>query len=376
MKSLLILTLINLVILNPIIIKSRCDQDPNTICESNGRKKFVATSLNLQKLMSILKNNNVPNAYVYGWNDHRGLYVVHQNGNVAPYDKYTNVSDYAFCEGICPCPEDNIVSSHSKQMDSESWYDHVSRCKPHLPWFSDTDNYHKEFNVNSKLHYPHNHPHDYKFITNQQTCHIYDDKHCKIPLERHHYKKYDQISPHHHSQQDCSYNTFTQMPSYSHCRPENKPCPFFQKIKSEKCKIKECYGDSLFSDKLNKNNKSFTIRYINDCTNQIITKDEINATKTKVYNINSPKSCSKYNIPPILHNFKLLCHVKHILECKFKSKICLYVTDNNSLYVYFDGCLYRVCFMDGVNDMRFYTKIVNKDKVHELSDEGLYRIEF
>jgi hypothetical protein len=86
------------------VLKLRCDQSPFDACMERGCSGVIASSLNKFMLIKILNEYCIPSAYVFGYDNHYGLFVLHSNGALAPYEQYTNVSSHVLCVAECPCP--------------------------------------------------------------------------------------------------------------------------------------------------------------------------------------------------------------------------------------------------------------------------------
>lgn len=88
------------------VVKGRCEDTPESILASCRRPGVIATSRNIKHLIKALCTKKLPDAYCYGWNDHRCVFVLRSDGTLTPYHENTNnVSSYAFVVGKCPCPE-------------------------------------------------------------------------------------------------------------------------------------------------------------------------------------------------------------------------------------------------------------------------------
>ena len=86
-----------------VIAEGTCDQNPYEICTAVNRTGVLANSTNLKILTDLLTEKDVEKAYVYGWEDHKDLYVLYSNGTLVPYIKDRITSKYALCVGDCPC---------------------------------------------------------------------------------------------------------------------------------------------------------------------------------------------------------------------------------------------------------------------------------
>ena len=71
--------------------------NPYKLCDRRYAHTEEATSGNIDHLRRELRENGTRTAAVSGWNGVRADLVLHQNGTLAPFDRYTNNTDAAFC---------------------------------------------------------------------------------------------------------------------------------------------------------------------------------------------------------------------------------------------------------------------------------------
>ncbi len=83
---------------NVIIVRGCEGECPSNICRNNNLFNVVVTHHNLERMTNCLNMNNVESAYVGGWLDHRGDFVLQCNGAVNPWCLYSNNTMYAVCQ--------------------------------------------------------------------------------------------------------------------------------------------------------------------------------------------------------------------------------------------------------------------------------------
>lgn len=309
------------------IRKGRCEDTPYDICRSNGKVGVVATSLNVYYLMSMLKNNNINNAYVYGWNDQYLPMVLYANGTLAPYDPYTNVSEYAFCVADCPCPRDNVVASSSGYSSGKAGHCTKKCSEP-----------------NCKFVYP------------------------------------SQDSTHRPSKP-----TIGPDMNDDSCSSDESPssrrlgCPTFVK-QIEKChkEKKKCdTGKPFFKRELISGFKTFTYKQTHKKKFVLKSLEESNTLKEEKYFIDKKNSnCDNSALPKILCSPDLLKKIHHYLYCKFNEPICLYVNDCNEIFVFVCEQLFKVEMKEKHHKKKYVLKKLSKKAVKKLIRKGLYGVNF
>ncbi|KAF9764616.1 Spore wall and anchoring disk complex protein EnP1 [Nosema granulosis] len=334
MKIVLIQVLISLICgISVEIRKGRCNETPYSICKSNG-PGVVATHFNIKYLQDMLKNNNIPNAYVYGWNDNKLVMVLYQNGALAPYDQYTNFSEYAFCAVECPCPADNVVSNcNGKEKDSCNQYNPLRpdiQCNP----------------CASKTHHH-----------NPCATGNHHDNPCAT-------------GNHHHNPCDSSSS------SEETNKIRNPRCPIFVK-QSESCNRtnKKCTnGKPYYTNSIFSNLKTFTIRKEKSGDYTIESVGEKNVFERRKYSVKKgDKSCEKADFPSVLCSPNKLKKKYELLRSNYKKPICLYVNDCNMIFALVDDVLCRVKKTRGHGGKRL---LILEEVDEEIIQMGLYGVKF
>lgn len=352
MNILLVQTILALVYgLSVQIRKGRCNDTPFDICAANGKVGAAATSENIYTLMRMLKEHNIEKAYVYGWNDHSKVMVLYANGTIAPYSKFVNEAEYAFCTIDCPCPRDNVIATYYTGKGDNVGYCEPSHKVPDCTYVCKND---------TSPQKPCEPVVNYKPGCKVESCPFVHKKPikpvCRPPKD----------------EDSCSSDETTE---------ERAPrCPIFVK-QSEKChkEKKKCdTGKPFFKKELMSEFKTYT--YGKSHRNKYVLKslEETNVLKEEKYLIDERKGGSEHsNLPKLLRNPKLLKSIYHYLSCKFHEKICLYINDCNEIFALICEKFYKVEKNERRHSKRkFFVKRLDRRAAKKLLSRKLYGVTF
>lgn len=327
------------------LIQGRYGDSPAEICRKNGCISVAANSRNIFILCCILKENNVPSAYVSGWNGTAGDYVLHANGALAPWCVITNDTNYAFCIKEYPCLEYKIG-------DVNSWHNAIVKhgsaeyCSPQQVARCSSSS------VECVIPKPIPCPTESPFCP---TPYCVDEKTICNPPSNHELSKKGTVSK---CQLPCSV-VCSSFDSNSSCEKNKaglssssgnneKVCPSVQcpsfcavKVKYEDCPGKLRSGDVVRYEYLLK--KCCSEFIIDPCSISRLRKRyrmrEIKTTENQrvrdfVVKLQSPNFNSTDEIPAILRCPYGLFKLQQDLSCEYQTEVCLYIGGINSGHVY------------------------------------------
>ncbi len=99
------------------IVKVPCKYKCEELINVDGKdlELVVVTPENIQSLTCCLLINEIKNARVGGWNDHRAPMVLYDNGALAPYDEYTTPTPFCLYFMKCGCKTRIVFSCRTAE---------------------------------------------------------------------------------------------------------------------------------------------------------------------------------------------------------------------------------------------------------------------
>jgi len=347
------------------ITELRCGQSPYDSCVERGCIGIVASSLNKEHLIKVLQHNRIPDAFVFGYDDHYMLMVLHSNGALAPYDPYTNTSKFVLCAGACPCPvygKKEICEERREICEDrrgEVCEERREECKVYIS--------------NGKAE---------EYCRREQTpcnpprrCEVVYD--VDVDIKRTYERDYRCVEP-------CSESS-----SSSECEERERCRKVFPKKCKRACKSRyrchrRCPAKILeFLTKL-KTYKFDVHKFrrrgdvlVKVCSKDIKAKFErfIISKNGEVLDGNN-KRCVPDCLPKCLKCPRELLRLKRFLEKKFCNRtVCLYINDKCGVYVLVDGRFFQVIKREG-RHRRPHLRRIRGHRLRKLIHHGLYGVEF
>lgn len=328
------------------VFKMGCEETPFKACSSRGLVGVIATAENIRHLSQFLRERCIPNAFVFGWNDHYDLFVLQSvSETLAPFDQYTNTSRYVLYMGKCPCPVPVVEerrcheekSYHEKECESV----HREECAPV---------YHEE-----------HHRHE------EKPCHT-----VVVNPERRirHIERCEE--------------------SVSSCKEEER-CPLIPKRCRKVCKSRSrCHRRcpiKVIEELADLKTYTFDTRKFQRRGDVVVkvcsksTKDKferfiINRRGDVVQGNN--RRCHIRPLPNCLRCPKKLLRLKRHIERRFcDERVCLYVNDRCEIFVLVDGKFYRVITREhGRRSRKFHLRRIRGRRLRHLIKNGLANVEF
>ncbi|ADM10934.1 spore wall and anchoring disk complex protein EnP1 [Encephalitozoon intestinalis ATCC 50506] len=300
---------------------------------------FALNGSNIHEAIRYLNAMNIDKAYVLYWNDHdlhQNPMVLHKNGALAPFDRYTNTAKHVLCVEACSCPGPQSRPVVCPENNGAS----VSSPCPPCGQGNNTT-------VCDKV------------VVNPQPV-----KPLPAPCTP--------CAP-------CE--------SSSSEKSESKECMTFPRICKKKCGPR--HGRSPKKVEIVKSQKTYTFdieRYkrrgdvvVRVCSQDCKDKfEKFVLTKTGEIRKGKDKKCIPEPLPECLQCPKNLYKLKSGIEAKVCSEVCMYINSKCEIFVLIGDCdFYKVV----MNERRrkqssFHLKKIRGQKLRELIRQGLFGVEF
>lgn len=163
---------------NIFFIGTGMSGNPFDICRMCGVRPFMCSSQNISGLTDMMRRCKVSAVAVGGWNGVEGDLVLRDNGNVAPYDPYTNSARYfVFCGSLSDAERlANYSTTRLKILScnrNEQIPHSVHYDQPRMGMTSEaTDHCGSQCSLNTEQHgHHHKHHHDHHGHHHGHYCH-------------------------------------------------------------------------------------------------------------------------------------------------------------------------------------------------------------
>lgn len=345
------------------VVKLRCEEDPYDACVVRGGAAVAESSENRAALMALLVKEKVAKAYVFGHDNHYGLFVLFANGTLAPYDKFTCTADHVICAGKCPCPvygetvpaaNPSTTGSHGSSSAASSGAATGSQgtstgaaCSTCPSSGNATGNGSMSTDT---------------IPATTPAGEVKPVDNCGV----------EYVMP-------CD-------SSSSDCEKKRDKCKSYPKKCTKKCRARvSCHrGCSTKTHKKTVTVKNFVLdtrrfKRQGDTVVRACSKEEVSKSETFIMNrggevVPGNRPCPVEPVPRCLRRPRELMRLVRNVSRKFGCRPCLYINERCDVFVEVNGKFYRVARRDGSRRPHF--RRIRGRKLRHLLKCGLYGVEF